>query len=58
LRAGRRGSLTKKEATKRIRDLEFLTREIGLPGMIAKVADSVDEMKAYINFPIGIPDMP
>ncbi|MEW6409692.1 MAG: tetrahydromethanopterin S-methyltransferase subunit H [Nitrospirota bacterium] len=37
---------------------EELTSQTGIPGLIAMVANSVDEMKAYIDFFIEITDMP
>jgi len=37
---------------------EELTSQTGIPGLIAMVANSVDEMKAYIDFFIKVTDMP
>jgi tetrahydromethanopterin S-methyltransferase subunit H len=52
------GKFNKAEATKRIRNLELLTSETGIPSMIAMVANSADEMKTYIDFFIELTDMP
>lgn len=41
-----------------IRHQEELTSQTGIPGLIAMVANTVDEMKAYIDFFIEITDMP
>jgi tetrahydromethanopterin S-methyltransferase subunit H len=45
-------------AEARIREMERLSQETGVPGMVAMVANSLDEMKAYIDFFIGVTDMP
>lgn len=45
-------------ATERIREIEHLSQETGIPGMVALVANSVDEMKTYIDFFISVTDMP
>ncbi len=47
-----------KEARERIREMERLSRETGLPGMVAMVANTPDEMKAYVDFFISVTDMP
>ncbi|MFC1824550.1 tetrahydromethanopterin S-methyltransferase subunit H [Thermodesulfobacteriota bacterium] len=46
------------EAERRIRELETASEETGLPGMVAMVANSEDEIKAYIDFFIGVTDIP
>ncbi|MFA4836508.1 MAG: tetrahydromethanopterin S-methyltransferase subunit H [Dehalococcoidia bacterium] len=48
----------KRQAETRIRELETITHKTGIPGMIAMVANTADEMKAYIDFFISITDMP
>ncbi len=47
-----------KEARARITEMERLSRETGLPGMVAMVANTPDEMKAYVDFFISVTDMP
>lgn len=48
----------KKEAQERIREIEQLSQETGMPGMVALVANSIDEIKAYIDFFISVTDLP
>ncbi len=45
-------------AEERIREMERLTRETGVPGMVAIVANTAAEMKTYIDFFISVTDMP
>lgn len=52
------GRFKKKEAEERIKEMEQLSRETGIPGLVAMVANSVDEMKAYVDFFISVSDMP
>ena len=47
-----------KEAQERIREMERLSQETGLPGMVAMVANTPDEMKGYVDFFISVTDMP
>ncbi len=47
-----------KEARERIREMERLSQETGLPGMVAMVANTPAEMKAYVDFFISVTDMP
>ena len=47
-----------KEAEVRIREMERLSQETGLPAMVAMVANSTDEMKTYIDFFVSVTDMP
>lgn len=47
-----------KEARERIREIERLSLETGVPGMIAMVANTPDEIKTYIDFFTGVTDMP
>jgi tetrahydromethanopterin S-methyltransferase subunit H len=46
------------EAEKRIRELEGVSEQTGIPGMIAMVANKEDEIKTYIDFFISKTDMP
>jgi tetrahydromethanopterin S-methyltransferase subunit H len=48
----------KSAATERVREMERLAQETGVPGMVAMVANSADEMKTYIDFFTSITDMP
>ena len=48
----------RKEAQERIQEMERLSQETGVPGMVAMVANSADEMKAYVDFFISVTDMP
>ncbi len=48
----------KKEAQERIQEMERLSQETGVPGMVALVANTPDEMKAYVDFFISVTDMP
>jgi len=48
----------RKEAEARLKEMEHLSQETGLPAMVAMVANSTDEMKAYIDFFISVTDMP
>lgn len=48
----------KKEAEERIRELERLSEETGVPGLVAMVANSLDEIKVYIDFFIGVTNAP
>jgi tetrahydromethanopterin S-methyltransferase subunit H len=52
------GKFDKKAAEKRIRDVERISRETGVPGLVAMVANSEEEIKTYIDFFVGISDMP
>ena len=48
----------RKEAEERIREMERLSQETGVPGMVAMVANALDEVKTYIDFFVGVTDMP
>ena len=52
------GKFNRKAAEERIREMERLSQETGVPGLIAMVANQLDEMKRYIDFFIGVTDMP
>jgi len=45
-------------AAERIREMERLSDETGVPSMVAMVANSPDEMKAYVDFFVGVSDRP
>lgn len=48
----------KTEAEERIHEMERLSQETGIPGMVALVANTPDEAKTYIDFFIGVTKMP
>jgi tetrahydromethanopterin S-methyltransferase subunit H len=48
----------REEAKRRIREAEALSSKTGLPGMVALVANTEDEIKTYIDFFISVTDMP
>lgn len=48
----------RRRATERIRQMERLSQETGIPGMVAMVANTPGEMKAYVDFFVGVTDMP
>jgi tetrahydromethanopterin S-methyltransferase subunit H len=52
------GKFHRDEAEKRIREMEQLSRDTGVSGMIAMVANSLEEVKNYIDFFIGVTEMP
>jgi tetrahydromethanopterin S-methyltransferase subunit H len=54
----REGKFDKKSARERIYELERASRETGVPGLIAMVASSEDEIKNYIDFFVNVTDMP
>jgi len=45
-------------AKERIREMERSAQETGVPGIIAMVANTPDEMKTYIDFFASVTDMP
>jgi tetrahydromethanopterin S-methyltransferase subunit H len=45
-------------ARERIRQMERLSRETGVSGMIAMVANSLGEMKTYVDFFVSVTEMP
>jgi tetrahydromethanopterin S-methyltransferase subunit H len=47
-----------KEAESRIREMERLSEATGVPGLVAMVANSPDEMKVYVDFVTGVTDAP
>ncbi len=52
------GSFDRKAAEGRIREVERISRETGVPSLIAMVANSEEEIKAYIDFFISVTEMP
>jgi tetrahydromethanopterin S-methyltransferase subunit H len=48
----------RQKATERIRQMQRLSEETGIPGMVAMVANTPDEMKAYVDFFTSVTDMP
>lgn len=46
------------EAVERVREMQHLSQETGMPGMVAMVANTLDEAKAYIDFLTSKTDMP
>lgn len=45
-------------ATERIKEMERLADETGVPGMVAMVANSPEEMNAYVDFFVSVSDRP
>ena len=58
LESRKQGRFNRSKAEKRIREVEHSIKETGIPGMIAMVANTADEMKRYIDFYINVTDMP
>ena len=54
----RERKFNRKEAQERIHEMERLSQETGVPGMVAMVANTPDEMKVYVDFFISVTDMP
>lgn len=54
----REGKFDRKMAEDRIHELELISKETGIPCMIAMVANSEDEIKTYIDFFITTTEMP
>ena len=48
----------RKEAEERIHEMERLSQETGVPGIVAMVANTSDEIKTYVDFFISVTDMP
>lgn len=45
-------------ATARIKEMEEISDQTGVPGMVAMVANSPEEMKAYVDFFVSVSDKP
>lgn len=54
----KQGSFDRKAAEEKIREVEHISRETGVPSLIAMVANSEEEIKTYIDFFISVTDMP
>jgi len=48
----------KTEAEERIHEMERLSQETGVPGMVAMVANTPDEAKTYVDFFTNVTNMP
>jgi len=48
----------KKGTEERIHEMERLSQETGVPGMVAMAANTPDEIKTYVDFFISLTDMP
>jgi tetrahydromethanopterin S-methyltransferase subunit H len=58
LESRKEGRFNKSAAVERIREMERLAGETGVPGLVAMVANSADEMKTYIDFFTSVSEMP
>jgi tetrahydromethanopterin S-methyltransferase subunit H len=52
------GRFNKEAGVERIREMERFSRETGIPGLIAMVANSEEEIRGYIDFFVSVTDMP
>jgi len=52
------GKFNRKAAEERIRELENISRETGVPCLIAMVANSEKEIKGYVDFFTSVTEMP
>ena len=48
----------REKATERIHDMERLSKETGVPGMVVMIANTADEMKVWIDFYTSVTDLP
>jgi tetrahydromethanopterin S-methyltransferase subunit H len=58
LESRKEGRFNREVAEERIRELERFSQETGVPGLIAMVANSEDEIKAYIDFFTSVTRLP
>jgi tetrahydromethanopterin S-methyltransferase subunit H len=58
LKSRKNGEFDRQEAEARIRVLEGVSQETGIPGMVALVANTVEEIKGYIDFFTSVTDLP
>jgi tetrahydromethanopterin S-methyltransferase subunit H len=58
LESRKEGKFNREAATERIREMESFSRQTGVPGMIAMVANSEEEIKGYVDFFVSVTDMP
>jgi tetrahydromethanopterin S-methyltransferase subunit H len=52
------GAFDRAKATEYVKTMERLSAETGIPAMVALVANTADEMKAYVDFWTSVTDMP
>jgi tetrahydromethanopterin S-methyltransferase subunit H len=52
------GKFNRKAAEERIHELENISRETGVPCLVAMVANSEEEVKGYIDFFTSVTEMP
>ncbi|MCK5318949.1 MAG: hypothetical protein KAJ55_13630, partial [Anaerolineales bacterium] len=45
-------------AEERIREMERISQETGVPGLVGLVANALDEVKTYVDFFVSVTDMP
>jgi len=48
----------RKGAEERIREMERISQETGVPGLVGLVANALDEIKTYVDFFVSVTDMP
>lgn len=58
LKSRKEGIFNREAAMERIREMERFSKETGVPGLIAMVANSEEEIKGYIDFFVSVTDMP
>jgi tetrahydromethanopterin S-methyltransferase subunit H len=58
LKSRKHGEFDRREAEARIRELERVSQETGIPGMVALVANTAEEIKTYIDFFVSVTDIP
>lgn len=58
LESRKSGKFDVAKATEYIKTMERLSADTGVPGMVAMVANSAEEMKRYIDFYTSVTDMP
>ena len=58
LKSRKHGEFDRREAEVRIRELETVSQETGVPGIVALVANTADEIKGYIDFFTSVTDLP
>ena len=58
LKSRKEAAFDRKAAEERIREVERYSRETGVPCLIAMVANAEEEIKAYIDFFVGVTSMP
>ena len=48
----------REKATERIHEMERLSKETGVPGMVGMVANTAEEMKVWVDFYTSVTDLP